>query len=208
MRFTEIPIGDPILLDIENVENFMTVSAKAIEWTEKGLIVATRSKIRALSDDDIVSMRYITQKGQLFRWIIEKREVLLKNRQNCFLVYSNEDAVNANQRGAFRMYVGKYGKLKIRSQKELLNVILKDVSLTGVGFLSTVELNENERPTLTFEDAGLTIEVQIAFIRSADEPRINGYFYGTVITDTDESLQKYITAKQLEEVKKIRKVLD
>lgn len=136
------------------------------------------------------TIRYVQTKTQKFHAILCKR-----------------DGVHLNRRQAFRQYLGVPGTLIIEQTRERRNVIVKNISTTGVSFVVEsldVDTEDIRDFRLEFEDVQNRLNIILHGRVVREEVCENKKVFGAALTTTNVNLSTYIAQKQKQDMAKKR----
>lgn len=113
------------------------------------------------------------------------------------------DALTINRRGAYRVYIGKKMNIHVATGTgtHMHEIHVRDISETGVAFLSTEEFNVGKTVRLQLKISGgstISLAAQILWKRDS-ESRIASYLYGCKFLDRNKYLSSYIMNLQQEQ---------
>lgn len=205
MDIRELKVGTSILIDIERGGIIYTLKSKVMDTSTTDITILppydNKGDITELRKRDKVHVRYAENK-RILRWECDAWEDTVIEGQKYVRISANGVAENANKREALRLSVGKEVTIKSIRTLETTEVVLKDVSLVGVGIVTTGVFKTGEIFDLTLEDFNHTIPLRIKVIREVTlgDKRL----YGCIITKSDKHLRNYITGRQQEEIRKLR----
>ena len=202
MRLTEIPIGAELILDIERSGVYFTLKSKVSDIKENGIVLHPpfnkAGQLQEVQYRDVVTIRYIRY-GKILQWDIPTKEMLEEDGMEFLYLETDQKAKNGNRRGAYR--VSFTAKINIRNIRKLneLAVRSRDLSQTGYSFYSSFILGKGELYDFEIKDGGNRIPLRVKIIRVEEER--NTYVYGGSIIKSDHMLRKYITQKQLDQIR-------
>lgn len=109
-----------------------------------------------------------------------------------------------NRREAYRMYIGEDMPIYINTAAgaHSLTVLVKDISETGVGFISKEDLDINRTIRLKLKDYNSIITLSGVIIRKEFLPHLDSFLYGCKFHEKNNRLGKYIARKQGEQLRK------
>lgn len=109
-----------------------------------------------------------------------------------------------NRRGSFRLYIGEEMPLYVNtaSGPTALNVLIKDISETGVGFITKEELDINRIVRLKLKDNNTLISLSAVIVRKEFLSHLGSNLYGCRFNEKSDKLGKYIAKRQGEVLRK------
>ena len=82
-------------------------------------------------------------------------------------------------------------------KKQIVTVIIKDISESGIGFYSSVPMNVDDKICVYFDSELGRMTCEGTIVRSVESAWKNyKFFYGAVFSKTDKNFAKYIYAEQ------------
>lgn len=147
-----------------------------------------------------------------YQWTNVKIITAQFKRKIYHLIMSNQDVSESNRRGSFRQWVGCYGTLKVGLESGSHNVLVKDVSTSGIGLI--VDNDPNQPPPVVGDiihvnftdtigrgtprpkDFDFTLKATVC--RTAFEPVKNRTILGCRFAKSDEKIGQYVNMKQTE----------
>ncbi len=109
--------------------------------------------------------------------------------------------VRLNRRNAFRVFIGENGSVAELPGNKTVNVLVKDLSSTGIGFLisknENVEFDIGARISVIFTDSavGTKIEAEGKIVRIMEQE--TQMLYGCMFTRHYPAIERYTATKQL-----------
>ncbi len=109
-----------------------------------------------------------------------------------------------NRRNSYRMYIGEDMPLYVNtaSGPTAISVLVKDISETGVGFITKEEIDIDRTIRLKLKDNNVIISLSGIIVRREFLPNLNAYIYGCRFNEKNNKLGKYIAKKQAEQLRK------
>lgn len=109
-----------------------------------------------------------------------------------------------NRRDSYRMYVGEDMSIYVNtaSGPEALSVLVKDISETGVAFITKEELDLDRTIRLRIKDNAVLITMSGVVVRKEFQKNLSAYLYGCKFNERNEKLSRYIAKKQSEALRK------
>lgn len=207
-----------------------------IEQGEQIRVVASTEKSKfeqtafiELSKDGVIFVKPMYYEGRLLNFDGERLKisvVYIKNNekpmvwegctiryvqtktQKFHAIFCKRDGIHLNRRQAFRQYLGILGKLMVESTRERKEVIVKNISTTGVSFVmestDDITMDDIRKFQLEFEDTQerLNITLQGEVVREEDVE--NKKVFGALIKKANVDLSVYIAHKQKQDMARKR----
>lgn len=108
-----------------------------------------------------------------------------------------------NRRDSYRMYIGEDMPLYVNtaSGPTAISVLVKDISETGVAFITKEEIDIDRTIRLKLKDNNVIISLSGVIIRKDFLPNLNSFLYGCKFNEKNNKLGKYIMKKQGEQLR-------
>jgi c-di-GMP-binding flagellar brake protein YcgR len=109
-----------------------------------------------------------------------------------------------NRRASYRMYIGEDMPLYVNTATgpSALSVLVKDISNTGVAFITNEEIDVERTFRLKLKDNNSIINLSGIVVRKEFIPHLNSFLYGCKFNEKNNFLGKYIAKKQNEMLQK------
>ena len=155
-----------------------------------------------------------TYNGKTYLWEsvrIAKLDLPSKDCKHCII--SQENSSPINQRSEYRQYIGLKGIVKIGDSRAVREIVVRDVSHSGVGFVisGAVDILQGDHVIISWHDTGfnkhrkelvdLLYKVEAKVVRVTPMPNDRN-MVGCLLDDTYPMVEKYLMAKQREELRK------
>jgi c-di-GMP-binding flagellar brake protein YcgR len=201
MKLYEIPVNTLVELQFYYFdERHMVSSALLYEYTDSVYISAVKSAGKTIPAKKFkhFSLIYKTDMAIYVFTNLKPRNVSY-NGQNLYAITTEQEAQVVNHRNAYRLFIGAPVTAKIITENNtrLINCILKDISMTGMGIVSKVKIEDFAKIEITFRVHESSQEKLIASILHTREFRSgNGYMYGCEFDTPNETIGNYIARRQ------------
>ncbi|NLL71989.1 MAG: PilZ domain-containing protein [Clostridiales bacterium] len=154
-------------------------------------------------DEDCLMHLIVNSNDKVYLWdIIEIKLVRYEDK-----IYHKIDVQGEgrpyNRRDAFRIYIGEDMPIYINTANgpAALSVLVKDISETGVGFISKEELEIERTIRLKLKDHHYIINLSGKIVRKEFLPHLNSFLYGCKFIEKDQKLGGFIARKQGEQLR-------
>lgn len=109
-----------------------------------------------------------------------------------------------NRRDAYRMYVGEDMPVYVNtaSGPTAISVLVKDISETGVGFITKDDIDIDRTIRLKLKDNNSILNLSGVIVRKEYLDNIGSFLYGCRFTEKNDKLSRYIAKKQGEALRK------
>lgn len=138
--------------------------------------------------------------GKVYRWD-EVEVVLVKYKDEVYHMVRTENPIGVqfNRRGAYRVFVGTYMNAIIKiigDQRKQVEIMIKDISATGLSFVSEFEIDDTLPVIIRLEDEGYKYDLTGKLVRRNFQDNLGKYVYGMMFTAGHKNLSPYIMKKQ------------
>lgn len=150
---------------------------------------------------------YLKNEEQLFEWKnVVPYMATLKNGERYLILICSEKGKPVNRREFFRIWVGVDGKARFGISKDSVEILIKDISSSGIGIIVPKEKADVKIGSLAhvyFYDKEMETEFQIGSIivrkEEIDETRV---LLGCRFSSENQSITRYIQRKERMNLKK------
>ena len=114
-----------------------------------------------------------------------------------------------NRRQAYRQYVGEEMPITLFRQggeRDVLTVLVKDLSETGVGIVSDVIMDVEDSIRLRISDEGFLMSINAVIVRIQEDKDKRDRIYGCQFTEKIPKLSQYIMQIQRDRLRASRTV--
>lgn len=209
------------------IDDIQTNDAVEIEILYKGKRKSFPSIVREFVDDavlvdpimmggkavgfpDELKMRLsVVIKGTPFVWNDPKIRLVKYAGKMYHMVSIPGEGNYVNRRQAFRQYVGEEMPITVThhgGERDVLTVLVKDLSETGVGIVSDVLMDVEDSIRLRISDAGYLMSINAVIVRIQEEKDKRDRIYGCQFTEKVPKLSQYIMQIQRDKLKASRTV--
>lgn len=209
MRLSEIPMDSFIHIAVVKGETSVALQTTPMYASETELCVAPFMHGNTMISFDAKGINIemlVVRPGEVpFFWssvTIEKGEC---DGVPCHIIQSNAVGARLNRRNSFRVFVGLSGTTMEQAGGVVTDVIIRDISSTGIGLIvrgeNAPEFKMGALLHITYVDgeARFTIDVDGRVVRrfTLDEESGGGTVYGCQFAKFYPQINKYVTDKQL-----------
>lgn len=210
MQIDEIVKGGDIELEVRFNGKSMSFNSNVAFIIEQSVLINSiqvNHKTVGFSNQCHINF-LIKDKGNLFIWenvkvsLVKARDVIYHK------IDLSGDGKQINRRDAFRMYIGEDMPIYINSASgpTAINVLVKDISETGVGFITKEELDVTRTFRLKLKENGRIYILSGVIVRKEFLDNINSTLYGCKFTEKNNILGKYIAKRQSEQLRNKTKI--
>lgn len=207
MKLYEIAAGETIQIIARN-ENASVQYVAKVEFCEKKILfiepIHYENKVVNFESDRIRnSIVYVKEGNKPIAWDGCVIKTLTYQKKRYQAIFSDRESKRYNRREAYRQYIGANGLLSIDATRKQMDVIVKDVSATGVAFVGepTLSIEDIGAFHLNFEDAENRLNVQIVGKAVRDEQVDESKkVFGCVVKKSNINLNSYVVNKQNQEI--------
>jgi c-di-GMP-binding flagellar brake protein YcgR len=155
------------------------------------------------SDQCQINFLYVYE-GKLFIW--ENITVKLVKYDGAIYhkidIYG--DGKTYNRRDSYRMYIGEDMPVYVNtaSGPTALSVLVKDISETGVGFITKDDIDVDRTVRFKLKDNNTILSLSGVIVRKEFLSSIGSFLYGVRFNEKNDKLSRYIAKKQGEALRK------
>ena len=196
------------IVDLEVKCNGKTMSFRSeVAFVKKNSLLIISIKVNdqtvGFSDNCIINLIYNFE-GKLYLW----ENVLVRLVKLEGVVYHKIDFYGEckpyNRRDSFRMYIGEDMPIYVNTAAgpSALTVLVKDISETGVAFITNEVIDIERTIRLRLKDNNQLINLSGVVVRKEFLSNLNSFLYGCRFNEKNDNLGKYIAKKQGEQLRK------
>lgn len=206
MQINEIQIGASIEIEVKYNGRNVSFRSQVVGMKDTSIIVnAITVDDQTLGFTKNCQVNFLcVMEGKVYSW--ENVDVkLIKYEGNLYhKIELSGDGVPYNRRNSFRMYIGEDMPLYINtsSGSSSINVLVKDISETGVAFITKDDLSINRTFRLKLKNNNRIITLSGIIIRKEYLENLQSFLYGCKFNENNAILGKYIAQRQIELLRK------
>lgn len=206
MLIDDIPNGASIELDVRYIGSTMSFNSEVILVINNSILISpiiVNEQTIGFNDNCRVNL-IVKIEGKVFLW----DNVTVKLVKYDGIIYHKIDIFGEgkpyNRREAYRMYIGEDMPIYINTSSGPLSVsvLVKDLSETGVGFISKEDLDLDRTIRLRLKDSHSIISLSGIIVRKEYLPHLDSFLYGCKFNEKNNRLGNYIARKQGEALRK------
>lgn len=206
MQIKDLPIGAEIELEVKYNGQCVNFSSQIVDVIENSVLIKpiiVEDKTLGFADSNQVNFIYIFD-DKVYVW--NHIDVILV-KYNGTMYHKADlsgDGIPYNRRNSYRMYIGEDMPLHINTSRgsSTINVLVKDVSETGVAFISEEDLSIGRVFRLKLKDNNRLINLSGVIVRREYLEHLGSFLYGCKFNEYNAVLGGYIVRKQIELLKK------
>lgn len=210
MLLKQVKIGTKIKLELLANGSVYNFESEVVRHSEAGALVAPIEKDGAIINFNVrgVMLKACvtdSENGKVYEW--SNIQVLIAKtrggeRFHHFLC--ERDVEPTNRRNRFRVWVGVDAVAQIGANNKTYDVIIKDISASGIGFVCRreipIKLDETVHLTFFDEERGTNFNILATVIR-CDEVDESRNVYGCKLKAENLLINKYVNEKQLKQLR-------
>lgn len=206
MQIADIPAGADIELEVRYSGHTMSFRSE-ITYIKNSSILITPIKVndQTIGFSDKCQLNLIIKsEGKVFIW----ENIYVKLVKFDGEIYHKIDLIGSgkpyNRRNSYRMYVGEDMPLYVNTPSGpiAISVLVKDISETGVAFISKDEIDIDRIIRLKLKDNNTFLSLSGVIVRKDFLPNLNSYLYGCKFNEKNNQLGKFIAKRQGELLRK------
>lgn len=205
LYINDIPQGTNIDLEIKFKNHSMSFRSEVAIVKNDYLLVSpiTVNEQTIGFDDDCLMRLIVNINDKIFMW--DDLTIKLVKYDND--IYHKIDLFGEgkpyNRRDAYRIYIGEDMPVYINtvSGPLALSVLVKDLSETGVAFITKEELETDRTIRLKLKDNNYIISLSGKILRREFLPHLDSFLYGCKFIEKNQKLGNFIAKKQGEQLR-------
>ncbi len=206
MRIEQITIGGDMELEVKYSGHSMSFRSEIIGIKGNSILAKTikvNDQTIGFSDKCRLNFLYKSE-GKLFIWENVSVKLVKYDGEICHKIDLFGEGKSYNRRDSYRMYVGEDMPLYVNSASgpTALSVLVKDISETGVAFITKEELDIDRTFRFKLKDNITIISLSGVIVRKEFLPNLSAYLYGCKFNEKNDKLGRYIAKKQGEQLRK------
>jgi c-di-GMP-binding flagellar brake protein YcgR len=210
LQIDEIIKGGDIELEVRYNGKSMSFNSNVALIIEQSILIAgikVDNKTVGFSNQCHINFLFKND-GKLYIWENVKVSLIKMNDVIYHKIDLSGEGKQFNRRDTFRMYIGEDMPIYINTAAgpTAIDVLVKDISETGVGFISNEELDVERTFRLKLKDNGRIYVLSGIIVRKEILSDINSFLYGCRFTEKNNILGKYIAKKQSEQLRNKTKI--
>lgn len=205
MMINEMVKGAAIELEVKfkgKVINFQSKIAIIADYTILVNSIKINNKTIGFNDTCSINFLYKNNK-QLYIWENVKATLVRYNNEIYHKIDLFGEGKPYNRRVAYRLFLGEDMTIYINTAEgsASLQVLVKDISETGIGFITKEELDISRTFRLKFKESNTIITLSGIIVRKEKLEQLDSYLYGCKFIENNNLLSKFIARKQGEQLK-------
>jgi c-di-GMP-binding flagellar brake protein YcgR len=201
----EIPNGSGIELDVRYSGRTMSFNSDVVLIINNSILVSpiiVNERTIGFNDNCRVNL-IVKIEGKVYLW----DSVTVKLVKYDGTIYHKIDLQGEgkpyNRREAYRMYIGEDMPIYINTTSGPLaiSVLVKDLSETGVGFITREDIETERTIRLKLKDNNSIISLSGIIVRKEFLSHLDSFLYGCRFNEKNNRLGNYIARKQGEEIR-------
>jgi len=206
LQINELTKGGSMELEVKCNGRTMSFRSDIVIIKNNSVLITTikvNDQTVGFSDKCQINFLYKVE-GRLFIW--ENTNVKLIKYDGT--IYHKIDIFGEgkphNRRNSYRMYIGEDMSLYVNtaSGPTAFSVLVKDISETGVAFITKEDIDIDRTIRLKLKDNNVIISISGIIIRKEFLPNLSSNLYGCRFNEKNNKLGKFIARKQGELLRK------
>ncbi|HKL98818.1 MAG TPA: PilZ domain-containing protein [Mobilitalea sp.] len=206
MQIDEITNGTSIELEVKYGGHSMSFRSDVTAIKNNSILITTiKVNDQTIGFSDKCQLNLVIKSdSKVYVWenvsvILVKYDGLIYHKVDLF-----GDCKPYNRRDSFRMFIGEDMPLYVNSSTGpiAINVMVKDISETGVGFIAKDEIDIDRTIRLRIKDNANIFNLSGVIVRKEFLENLNSYLYGCKFNEKNNKLGKYIAKKQGEQMRR------
>lgn len=206
MQLGEMKLGGAVEIEVIIDRTVMYFTSEVVLIIEHNVLINSilfNEQTLGFTDSYQINFLYKSD-GKVFAWNNVPVK-LVKYHDNVYhMVELIGDGLSYNRREAYRLYVGEEMPLYIITTEgpDIISVLVKDISETGVAFISPIVFDIQHTFRLKMKDNDSIIHLPGVIVRKEPLNHLNSFLYGCKFSEKNHRLSKYIARKQSDDLRK------
>ncbi len=206
MHIDELSKAAMIELEVRCNGKTMNFQSDIIQVINNSVLITSikvNDQTLGFSDKFMINFLYKTE-GKLYIWENVNVKLVKYESRVYHMIDLFGEGKPYNRRDAYRMYIGEDMPVYVNtaSGPTALSVLVKDISETGVGFISKEDIDIDRTVRLKLKDGNVIISISGIIVRKEFLRNLGSYLYGCKFTEKNIHLPRYIARKQSEILKR------
>ncbi len=206
MQIDEITKGNSIELEVKYSGHTMSFRSNVLAVRNNSILIApikVNDQTIGFSEKCRLNFLYKTE-GKVFIWTNVNVKLVKYEGEICHKIDLFAEGKPYNRRDSYRMYIGEDMPLYVNtaSGPTALTVLVKDISETGVAFITKDEIDIDRTIKLRLKDNVTLISLSGVIVRREFLQNLNAYLYGCRFNEKNDKLGRYIAKRQGEQLRK------
>jgi c-di-GMP-binding flagellar brake protein YcgR len=206
LQIEEIPEGGNIELEVRYSGHTMSFRSDIITIKNNSILISTiKVNDQTIGFSEKCQLNFLYKMdGKVYIWENVFVKLVKYDGNICHKIDLFGDGKPYNRRDSYRMYIGEDMPLYVNSATgpTAISVLVKDISETGVAFITKDEIDIDRTFRLKLKDNVTTISLSGVIVRKDFLQNLNSYLYGCRFNEKNDKLGKYIAKKQGELLRK------
>lgn len=205
MHIDEIPNESSMELEVRYINHTLSFNSEIMFIINKSILISPiKVDEQTVGFNDNCRINLIVKiEGKVYLW----DNVTIKLVKYNGVIYHKLDVSGEgkpyNRREAYRMYIGEDMTIYINtaSGPSAISVLIKDISETGVGFISKEDFDVERTIRLKLRDNNYLISLSGIIVRKEFLSHLDSFLYGCKFNEKNNRLGHFIARKQGEELR-------
>lgn len=206
MLTDEIPIGANIEIEVRYKGHAISFKSEVVYLHQNSILVnPIIVNERTIGFNDNCRINLIVKiDGKVYLWENVAVKLVRYNGKIYHQVSMYGEGKPYNRRQAYRMYIGEDMPIYLNTAHgpTTITVLVKDISETGVGFITKEELDINRTIRLKLKDFNNLISLSGVIVRKEFLPHLDSFLYGCKFHEKNNKLGRFIARRQGELLQK------
>lgn len=204
MKLYEIPDNEYITITVKNEKNASLEYRMPVLFCKQEILfvepICENDKMLDFEVPNIqIVITYVPDDGMPFEWKGCTIKPFVYEGKSYHIIYCAHEGKHINRRNTYRQYLGYIGTLRITLDRKTVGVTVKDISVTGLSFISVTEFSKSDigifQLSYLDEELGMQVQVSGEVIRM-EQLKDTRFIYGCRLIEANMNIGKYIAKKQ------------
>jgi len=206
LQISEITVGGSVEIEVIMANKTINFKSK-VAFIKNNTIFIESIKFndRTVGFSDKFKLNFLYKKDEkLYKWEYASVKLIKYNGGIYHKVNIIGEGMPYNRRDYFRLYIGEEMPIFINSANgaTALTVLVKDISESGVDFISKEDIDVNRTIRLKLKNNNTIINLNGIIVRREYNANLQSFVYGCKFYEKSNDLGKYIAKRQSEMIRK------
>jgi c-di-GMP-binding flagellar brake protein YcgR len=206
LQIEDFSVGSNMELEVKCNGKSITFRSEIIAIKNNSVLVTTikvNDQTIGFSDKCQLNLLYLVE-GRLYIWENVNVKLVKYDGNICHKIDIIGSGKPHNRRDSYRMYIGEDMPLYVNTSNgpTALSVLVKDISETGVAFITKEDIDVDRTIRLKLKDHNNVISLSGIIIRKEFLANLNSFLYGCKFNEKNSKLGIFIARRQGELLRK------
>lgn len=206
MHIDDISKSGAIEIEVKYDGETVIFKSEVIDIINNSILVTTikvNDQTIGFTENCQINFLYVFE-DKLHIWEHAVIKLVKYNREVYHMIDISGEGIPYNRRNSYRIYIGQDMPLSVNTSNGpvAISVLVKDISETGVGFITKEEFAINQTIRLKLTDDSSVINLSGIIVRKEFLENLGTFLYGCKFSEKNPRLGRYLAKKQNELLRK------